>query len=217
MRTELESQFTERMLDGLFVNNVLRGSWAEQVVAGYLGAPLSFAEQWNYFDLRWNGVSVSVKHSVNPTARFSVARHRMAFDAELGRRRGPLPYTLENPEGWLGHEIYSFRQHWCDLYVFAWLPAKTSNAVVLDPASWQFTALSRAEMYSHFPETAKSVGQQYLAKVGHGFVPGAELATVANERLHSPTVGIEVPVLDTRTREEVLSQHSLDLVGASPS
>lgn len=206
IRSILASAFTERLLNGLMEDNVLRGKWAEEIVGHYLGDGVEFAEQWNWFDLRWHGMTVSVKHSVNSTARFTVKTHAMVFDAELGKRRQPKPYTVGNPEGWLGHESAGL-QHWCDLYVFAWLPERVSAEAILDPSSWRFLAMSRADMYRHFPVAAqaKSVGWRGLvAMSGHDFVGGSRLADLARERLAGRVPDdVVVPDLDLRTREQI--------------
>jgi hypothetical protein len=189
------------MVDGLLTNNVLRGSWAEHVVAHHLGDDVEFADQWSYFDLKWHGTKVSVKHSVNTRANFQVKRIALAWDAELASQRQPKPYTEHNAEGWRGHEDAD-PQYWCDLYVFAWLPVMSDINTVLDPSAWRFAALSRADMYEQFAGTAKSTGRSSLATIGRGFVPGEDLAAAATERLHVAP-GVAIPPLDDRTREMI--------------
>jgi hypothetical protein len=196
----------ERLLDGLMEDNVLRGKWAEQIVGHFLGDGVEYAEQWNWFDLRWKGTAVSVKHSVNSTARFDIKTHTMVYDAELGKKRRPKPYATDNPEGWLGHEMAG-PQHWCDLYVFAWLPERTSAEAILEPSSWRFLALSRADMYRHFPVAAKAktVGWRVLEAIsGQQFVEGPRLGDLARARLSVPvSEGVVVPDLDLRAREQI--------------
>lgn len=217
-RSPLTAAFTERLLNGLMEDNVLRGKWAEEVVGHYLGDGVEFAEQWNWYDLRWQGRTVSVKHSVNQTARFGVKTHTLVLDAELVKRRQPKPYTISNPEGWLGHESAE-PQHWCDLYVFAWLPERTSAEVILDPSCWRFIAMSRADMYRHFPiaANAKSVGCRALqVHTGREFVEGERLAQVARESLSvPPPPGSAVPALDVRTREQLQAAMKASLGSSS--
>lgn len=75
--------FQQRMVDGLALDNVLRGSWAEEVVAHFL-EDCKFSEQWSFYDFMWEGQRVSVKHSTGPAARFSVQRKRFGWAPSEG-------------------------------------------------------------------------------------------------------------------------------------
>ena len=208
LSARLQQAFTRRMLDGLAVNNTLRGSWAEEVVGHYLGGDVQFSDQWSYYDMKWNGITVSVKHSVNPTARFSIARRRQGFDPALIGPNWKGPFSVEHPEGWRGHESLSTPQHWCAVYVYAWLPENSHNDQVLDPAAWRFCVLSRSDLYEHFPDAAsKTVGQRSLAALAHGFVDGSLLAHTAGECV-ARTERHGTPALDLSTREEILARAS---------
>lgn len=200
---QLCASFFSRLRTSLVTNNTLRGAWAEHVTGHYLDGIVDFADQWSYYDILWGDVKVSVKHSVNATARFVVKRSPMAYDPVVGSRRGRPPYTVDNPEGWRGHETAT-PQYWCDLYIFAWLPALTSNDTVLDPLAWRFSALTRAEMYQHFPPTTKTVGLSTLRSIAGEFVPGAELSPAARRRMCQPPSALAtVPALDDRLREAI--------------
>jgi hypothetical protein len=138
---ELRQQFMHRMVDGLVDNNVLRGSWAEQLAAHFLGAELQ--RQWSYFDLLWEGHTVSVKHSVGRKATFSVARSSNAWDWRLD-------------EGWVD---VTEPTHLCDLYVFAHMASATDTvtlAEILDPQAWRFAVCTASDMSRWFPPDQKT-------------------------------------------------------------
>ena len=60
------------MVDDLSSNNVLRGAWAEQLVAYYLGIT-KMPRNWTYYDMRYDGRDISVKHSAGSKPSFAVA------------------------------------------------------------------------------------------------------------------------------------------------
>ena len=143
--SRLTLDFSRRMVNDLATNNVLRGSWAEQLVAHYLSIEF-LPENWCYYDMRDDdGREISVKHSVGPRAKFAVGMSQWAWDPEL---RTSEPST----EGWRGGELGN-AQYWCHVYVFAWLPCESSTPKldeVLDSDRWTFAVLSRADMYQQF-------------------------------------------------------------------
>jgi len=160
------------MIDDLPTNNVLRGSWAEQIVAYYLGIE-AWPGNWCYYDMRdADRRDISVKHSVGPAPKFGVAMARWAWDPDLARED---PRT----EGWRGGEAAP-PQYWCHAYVFAWLEAQTSTPAldeVLDPGAWMFWVLSRGEMIRAFGASAqKTVGAQRLAVLKGSPVEGEKMA-----------------------------------------
>jgi hypothetical protein len=163
-----------------------------------LSADLEFPDQWSYYDLAWRGIRISVRHGVDARANFRIERKSVAFDTELAKIRQAPPYTVENPEGWLGHPALP-PQHWCDVYVFAWLPEMDSNDTVIDFDAWRFVALSRGQMYRHFHSTQSTVSVSVLKEFG--FVSGDRLADriLACHALVDPTT----PPLDRRTQEEI--------------
>lgn len=203
-RSPLVAQaFTDRLLGSLWTNNTLRGAWAEQIVGHYLGV-VEFSHQWSYFDLTWGDQTVSVKQSVNSSARFSVERRRLAWDERVRKPGAGAPYTVENPEGWRGH-VKAEPQHWCDLFVFAWLPEAASVDDVLSVGNWRFAALSRGDMHACIPANAKTVSPAALKQLGHAFVTGPDLAVLARERLAAaPPEGVTVPAIDRRTQEQII-------------
>ena len=190
--------FVRRTLRSLTTDAALRAAWAEEVVGHYLTADLEFPDQWSYYDLAWRGITISVRHAVGARANFPIERKSVAFDTELARTRRAPPYTVENPEGWLGHPALP-PQYWCNVYVFAWLAEMDSNDTVIDFDAWKFVALSRGQMYRHFHATQNSVSVSVLKEFG--FVSGDQLADriVACHTLVDPTT----PPLDRRTQEEI--------------
>ena len=164
--------FTRRLVNDLPSNNTLRGAWAEQLVAHFLGIT-ELPPNWSYFDMRDPaGRDISVKHSVGKAPKFSVKTSNWAWDPTLLAR---------NPasEGWY-RSLNEEAHYWCHAYVFAWLEHPTSEPdldLVLDPDCWRFAVVSRGEMYSRFAvdgkPTQKSVG---LATLGREtFHPGSQL------------------------------------------
>jgi len=190
--------FVARTLRSLTTNDALRTAWAEEVVGHFLQPGVEFPDPWSYFDLDWHGITISVKHSTGAHANFNIERRSLAYDARLARVRREPPYTVANPEGWLGHPALP-PQHWCDVYVYAWLPVMDSNDTVLDFDAWRFTALSRAQMYRHFSATQTTVSINVLKEFE--FVRGDELAdrVVASHA----TIDTNTPALDRRTQEEI--------------
>lgn len=170
---DLLERFQARVVGGLPTNSVLRGAWAEEVAAHYLGN-CQFSEPWTYFDFDWEGRKVSVKHSVGSAARFAVARSKWAW--------GPEGWE-EPPAGLPGSP-----QYWCDLYLFAWLDlgqkVRTPPTLdqVLDPAQWRFAALSKSDMERTFPPDARTVGLSVLAEKAP-FVDGTSLPSAAKQVL----------------------------------
>jgi hypothetical protein len=171
-KSRLVFDFARRVIDDLATNNVLRGSWAEQVVAFYLGLE-SWPGNWCYYDLRdADGREISVKHSVGPRPSFGVAMSKWAWDPDLARDD---PVT----EGWRGGDTQA-PQYWCHAYVFAWLD--TPNAApdlddVLDPERWTFWILSRGEMHRAFGiAEQKNVGRQRIISLKGEPIGGRELA-----------------------------------------
>ncbi len=158
-------EFARRMADDLDTNNVLRGSWAEQLVAHFLEVE-EMPPNWTYFDLcDLDDREISVKHSAGPRPSFSV---------------GMSSWAWHPADGWFGADG-SPPQYWCHAYVFAWLEAETSTPdldKVLDPDLWRFAVLSRAEMYGRFvggrdlPQKTTSIST--LNAVTE-FVPGSQL------------------------------------------
>lgn len=200
---ELQSRFASRLLASLDHNNVLRGAWAEELVASYLGAETWFPPQWSYFDLRWNGATVSVKHSVGGKARFPVGPSAMVWDCELAAQRAMDP---SKPEGWRGHQQRQ-PQYWCDVYAFAHLPAPLTLARVLDPAVWRFAVLSRSAMHASFGgglTRSRSATLRTLSSAGAEFCEGARLIHAAQTARADRRP--EVPEIDWRTREDIVEE-----------
>jgi hypothetical protein len=190
--------FVRRTLKRLTTDTTLRGAWAEEVVGHFLSPDPEFPDQWSYFDLAWRGLTISVRHAVNAKANFAIERKSVAFDTVLASTRRTPPYTVQNPEGWLGHPALP-PQYWCDVYIFAWLPEMDSNETVMDFDAWRFVALSRGQMYRHFHATQNTVSVSVLKEFD--FVGGDELAerVVACSAIVDPTT----PALDRRTQEEI--------------
>lgn len=190
--------FARRILRRLTTDTTLRGAWAEEVVGHFLDPGPEFPDQWSYYDLSWNGLTISVRHAVNANANFTIERKSVAFDTNLARARRTPPYTVDNPEGWLGHPALP-PQYWCDVYVFAWLPQMDSNDTVIDFDAWRFIALSRGQMYRHFHSTQNTVSVSVLKEFD--FTGGDLLAerVVTCSAIVDPTT----PALDRRTQEEI--------------
>jgi hypothetical protein len=190
--------FVARALRSLATDPALRTAWAEEVVGHFLQPGVEFPDAGSYFGLEWHGITISVRHSTGSHANFDIERRSLVYDTRLARARRPPPYTVANPEGWLGHPALP-PQHWSDVHVYAWLPEMDSNDTVLDFDAWRFVALSRAEMYRHFPATRTNVSISVLKEFG--FVGGDELA----DRIATchAAVDADTPALDRRTREEI--------------
>lgn len=162
----------------MHTNNVLRGAWAGEIAAYYLG-DCRFPEQWSYFDFDWQGHKVGVKHSVGSAARFAIPRTPYALESDGAAFPGNGASLSNNPNE---------RRFWCDLYLFAWLDlgqkVRTPPTLdqVLEPSQWRFAILSRVQMEARFDAEVRSVGRSVLA--GHApFVDGASLPTVASQAL----------------------------------
>jgi len=163
--------FQQRMVDGLALDNVLRGSWAEEVVAHFL-EDCKFSEQWSFYDFMWEGHRVSVKHSTGPAARFSVQRKRFGW----------APSSVEfGEEVFLGSDAEG-PQHWCDLFVFAWLPNRPTQETVLDVHEWKFAIATKTEMEASFDPTTKSAGPSTIGALC-AFVPGTDFRSLALNKI----------------------------------
>ena len=166
--------FQQRMVDGLALNNVLRGSWAEEVVAHFLQA-CDFSEQWSFYDFIWERHLVSVKHSTGPKANFSVGR----------KKSGWAPSSAGfGDEASLGNDVDG-PQYWCDLFVFAWLPNRPTQVTVLDVHEWKFAIATKEEMEATFGPTSKTAGPSTISALCE-FVPGADFRSLALGKLHKP-------------------------------
>jgi hypothetical protein len=177
----LTVEFSRRMIGDIATNATLRGSWAEQLVAHFLGVE-ELPSNWVYYDVRDRSRrDISVQHSIGPTPTFGIEMKVWAWDPELRKR---LPET----QGWHRRADHA-PDYWCHAYVFAWLEVASAEPPlddVLDPDKWQFAVLSRAEMYEHFGSAAqrsesarrgtvqKRIGLATLKKYAN-FVPGTEL------------------------------------------
>lgn len=180
--------FARRMVDDLATNNVLRGSWAEQLVAHFLGVE-SLPENWSYYDLLdANGRRISVKNSVGSRPSFSVSMSTWAWEPD---------------KGWLDGSGETAR-YWCEAYVFAWLEAASSAPpldVVLDADLWRFGVVGRTQMMEAFvagrATPQKTSGLSTLSTLTD-FVPGVELGGLLGE---VPVVGnLTTPA--TRSQQE---------------
>jgi hypothetical protein len=140
-RRGLVAAWTEKQVESLIDDNMLRGSWAEHLVAHFLEIS-ERVPQWSYFDLQdRSGTRISVKQSVSIAPRFAVARTAHAWSPSRGAEGEWLPVG----------DGYGY---WCDLYVFAWLNRAQSEVTldeIIDPGTWLFAALSRGEMAELFP------------------------------------------------------------------
>ena len=171
MSDQITEAFTRRLIADLRSNNTLRGAWAEQLVAHFLGCEDRLAPNWSYWDMRdRDGRDVSVKHSVGPKPRFSVEMSEWAWDpGRAGADSAPGWYTAEN----------NAPQYWCHTYVFAWLEAVTAEPPlehILEPVLWRFAVHSRESMYACFSDNGrpgrKTASRDTLAADFH---PGTEL------------------------------------------
>lgn len=186
--TRLTMAFAQRMVEDLSANNVLRGSWAEQLVAHYLNIE-DLPPNWSYYDMRLDDrIDVSVKHSVGRKPSFSVEMATWAWDPGLAVKS-------ENGQGWRGG-LDADPQYWCQVYVFAWLEAEEAAPPlddVLDAEKWRFIGLSRNQMYNAFvlgraapQKTAGITTLQALAPL----VPGFDLAEVVRALDLTPGEGV---------------------------
>ena len=63
--SEIVATWTEKQVESLLDDNMLRGSWAEHLVAHFLEIS-ERVPQWSYFDLKArSGTRISVKQSVH--------------------------------------------------------------------------------------------------------------------------------------------------------
>ena len=168
----LVAGFQQRMVDGLALNNVLRGSWAEEVVAHFLQG-CQFSEQWSFYDFMWEGHLVSVKHSTGPKANFSVGRKKSGW-APGSEGFGDEVFLGNDTDG---------PQYWCDLFVFAWLPNRPTQETVLDVHAWKFAIATKTEMEATFGPTSKIAGPNTISALCE-FVPGADFRSLALIKLH---------------------------------
>ena len=190
---DLVAKFTRRLVDDLVENNVLRGGWVEEVVASFLPG-WTFPGAWSYFDLLHpdGQQTLSVKHATGSKPRFVVSRKRWAWDNRLAGEDGY--------EGWRGDDERP-AQHWCDVYVIAWLDGALERDRVMDVDTWRFAALFRGSMYEYFDEGSQSVSVGGLQELAGSGVAGIELQTKVNAALREsqrPTV----PLLDLRPLED---------------
>ena len=163
--------WTEKQVESLLDDNMLRGSWAEHLVAHFLGIS-ERVPQWSYFDLKdRSGTRISVKQSVSIAPRFAVARTAHAWSPSRGAEGEWLP-------------VGDGCGYWCDVYVFAWLNRAQSEVTlneIIDPDAWLFAALSRSAMAELFPGTVmdgavSGQGTAGLSALGRDrFRPGTEL------------------------------------------
>ena len=164
---DLQQSFSNRLINGLVDDGVLRGSWAEELVAHFLQAEPQ--RQWSYFDLKWRAYKVSVKHSVGNRARFDVEAKKSAWDyAQLA----------STGDGWREEKVATY---WCDLYVFAHLAGDDSAsprlADILDPSAWTFAVCSKADMVTWF--TGQKTASLNSLGAHVSFVPGEQLEAAA--------------------------------------
>jgi hypothetical protein len=181
---DLVASFKRRLVDDLVANNVLRGAWAEEVVAFWLEVS-EFPGQWSYYDLRSaDGTTVSVKHSTGAQARFTVKPSKWAWDNELVKEQGR--------DGWRGG-YDTEPQLWCHVYVFSWLPEPIELDRILDPTAWRFAPVARADMYRH--QLLGSFTVKRLEATVGAMVPGSMLreAFEIASKVGTPD---GVPVLD---------------------
>ncbi|MGH8545165.1 MAG: hypothetical protein ACREX3_16390 [Gammaproteobacteria bacterium] len=192
--------FQQRLVDDLVENNVLRGAWAEQVVWSFL-RDWRFPGQWSYFDLEApnGGSTMSIKQSAGKTPRFEVARRKWAWDNRI--------------MGWLGNEDVP-AQHWCHVYIFAWLEEPLDRSRLLDPDEWLFAVLSRADMYQ-LEEDTKTIGIGRLRELGSPVVCGRELGGRVQNVLARP-IPAGVPALDCRPYQERTATVQLTLTLHEP-
>ena len=122
---------------------------------------------------------MSIKHSAGKAPRFEVARRKWAWDNRI--------------MGWRGDDDIP-PQHWCHIYVFAWLDEPLERSRLLDPSQWQFAVLSRADMYQ-LHEDSKTIGIGRLRELGSPFVRGRELPGRVQRVLAQP-IPQGVPALE---------------------
>lgn len=184
MPDRITEAFTRRLIADLPSNNTLRGSWAEQLVAHFLGCEDRLSPNWSYWDMRdRDGRDISVKHSVGPNPKFAVEMKIWAWD--------PEPVLAGTPAGWYTAEQQE-PQYWCHTYVYAWLPADTSEPAldhILDPNLWRFAVLSREEMYARFSDNGRPGRKTATpASLDTEFHPGTELPRLVTATpLHADT------------------------------
>jgi hypothetical protein len=71
--SRLTLDFAQRMIADLSTNNVLRGAWAEHLVAHFISIT-DLPPNWSYYDMRdVTDRVLSVKHSVGPKPTFAVS------------------------------------------------------------------------------------------------------------------------------------------------
>lgn len=186
------------MLDDLVENSMLRGAWAEEIVA-FLLPGWSFPGQFSYFDPYLQDsnqraspgrVTLSVKHSTGKTPRFSIAPSKWAWDNQLAEEG--------EYEGWRGGNDRP-DQRWCDVYVFTWLDGELTQEGVLSPTEWQFIVLSRTRLNKLFP-TARTATLARLRSGGSAAIRGADLEAAVEGPLAELAEPLEagLPGLDLR-------------------
>lgn len=190
----LVDRFMRRLIDDLVENNVLRGAWVEEIVSSFLPG-WTFPGAWSYFDLLdpMGQRTLSVKHATGSKPRFIVARKKWAWDNRIAGRDGY--------EGWRGDEGCS-PQHWCDVYVFAWLEGALERTLVMDVGAWKFAVLSRNSMYEHFDDRCKTATVGRIREIAGEGVAGSDLQGAVDAALTEPSRP-NVPPLDLRTPEDV--------------
>lgn len=197
---DLVARFQKRLVDELVDNNVLRGAWVEEIVAHYLPG-WEFPGQWSYFDLEHRAAerTLSVKHSAGWTPRFDVIRRKWAWDNRI--------------MGWRGHDRRP-PQHWCDVYVFAWLKPPLERGRVLDAEAWRFAVIPRGSMY-RLAENAKTITTNGLTELGGGSFGGDELAHRVDVALHAE-LPPDTPALDLTPYAEAASGALLESGAPEP-
>jgi hypothetical protein len=191
--TLIES-FQTRMVNGLVENNVLRGSWAEEVVAYWLDVE-AFPPQWCYYDLRLESTTISIKHSTGRSPAFGVKQSVWAWDPELAQDGEHY--------GWRGNDGRQ-PQHWCNVYVFAWLDEPVVLARILDPTAWRFWVLSRNEMYLCSYPGAKTMGAARLRSISGQPSRGEELRNLFARKANT-VLDPAVPALDLTPWEDLVA------------
>ena len=169
----LEKQFSDRLINSLEHNNVLRGAWAEEITASYL-KDCQFSPQWSFFDFTWNGQRVSVKHSVGKKARFGVSAASYGWDP--------------HEEAFIGDGKES-RTYLCDLYLFTWLPSNDDPDLSLldlirDTSAWQFSWATKLEMMKEFVNGQKTASHSTINSIRE-FVPGHQLLSQLTAQFNS--------------------------------
>ena len=82
--------------------------------------------------------------------------------------------------GWRGHDRRP-PQHWCEVYVFAWLKPPLERGRVLDAEAWRFAVIPRGSMY-RLAENAKTITTNRLTELGGGASAATSLHTVWTSR-----------------------------------